>query len=223
MSNFDRNWRPTRRESASSDLAARADELRASLRPLNPELIAARSGLAYLSLGPDRGELHFPFWGKLVKVTWPELTAYNEADGALPAFQQALFLYYLLTADGAPLTGRWVSFADLPDGRIYNAAFQGYTGEELSKTFGLELDNFKAACENTGGHFVKTGGAAYRFQALPRLDLLIVYHLGDEDFPSSCKILFDACATHYLPIDGCAILGSILAKRILTSSGTPAG
>ncbi|MEW6402406.1 MAG: DUF3786 domain-containing protein, partial [Chloroflexota bacterium] len=153
----------------------------------------------------------------------PELIAYHEFDDPLPAFQQALFLYYLLTSDGAPLTGRWVSFADLPDGRMYNAAFQGYTGDELAKAFGLELEGFKVACEKAGGEFAATGDAAYRFQALPRVELLAVYHLGDEDFPSSCKILFDASATHYLPIDGCAIVGSMLTKKIMVSSGTPTG
>jgi len=211
----DRNWRPARREPVSSDLVKRADELRASLRPLDPELIAAQSGMTYLSLGPDRGELHFPFWGKLVTLTWPELMAYSEADDPLPAFQQALFLYYLITADGAPLTGRWVSFAELPDGRMYNVAFQGYSGNELARTFALNLEDFKAACGKAGGQPVVIGDAAYRFQTLPRVDLLVVYHLGDEDFPSSCKILFDASAVHYLPIDGCAILGSMLTKRIL--------
>ncbi|HJZ12415.1 MAG TPA: DUF3786 domain-containing protein, partial [Acidobacteriota bacterium] len=119
----------------------------------------------------------------------------------------------------APLSGRWVSFADLPDGRMYNAAFQGYTGDEISKIFSLELRDFETACEKAGGQAVDTGDAAFRFQALPRVELLVVYHLGDEDFPSSCKILFDASATHYLPIDGCAILGSLLVKKILTHSG----
>ena len=66
MSNFDKDWRPARREAASSDLANRADELRESLRLLDPELVAARSGSRYISLGPDRGELHIPFWGKMV-------------------------------------------------------------------------------------------------------------------------------------------------------------
>jgi hypothetical protein len=217
MSNFDKNWRPTRRDSASSDLANRADELRASLRPLDPELVAARSGVSYLSLGPDRGELHFSFWGELVKLTWPELAAYNSVDDALPTFHQALFLYYLLTADGTPLSGRWVSFADLPEGRTYNAAFQSYTGDEISKTFGLQIEDFKRACKQGDGHSLELGDATYRFQALPRLELLAVYHLGDEDFPSTSKILFDASATHYLPIDGCAILGSMLTHSLISA------
>jgi hypothetical protein len=43
---------------------------------------------------------------------------------------------------------------------------------------------------------------------------MVTYWLGEEEFPSSAKILFDATATHYLPIDVCAILGSMLVSRI---------
>ena len=216
MSNFNKNWRPAPRESAPSDLENRAGQLRVSLRLLNPELVAARSGSYYLSLGPDRGELHFPLWGKPVILSWPNLTGYSNTDDELPPLIGAILLYYLITSDGSPNTGKWVSFADLPGGRTYNPAFQGYTGNEIVKAFGLALEKFKFACEKVGGQLVEVGDASFVFQALPRVPLMVTYWLGDEDFPSSCKILFDSSATHYLPIDGCAILGSILTRMLVS-------
>ncbi|HLA88731.1 MAG TPA: DUF3786 domain-containing protein, partial [Anaerolineales bacterium] len=132
----------------------------------------------------------------------------------MPPILQALLLYYLLTADGTALTGKWVSFADLPDGRMYNAAFQGYSGDEIVKAFGFDLPAFRSACLKIGGQPVEIGSASFVMQALPNLPLLVTYWLGDEDFPSACKILFDSSATHYLPIDGCAIAGSMLAKKL---------
>ena len=128
---------------------------------------------------------------------------------------QAVVAYYFYTSDGAPLTGQWISFADLPDGRMYNSAFQGYSGNELVKVFGLNIDRFKLACEKSGGQASPAGDAAYIFYALPHLPLLVNYWCGDDDFPSSCKILFDSSVDHYLPTDVCAILGSILTRRIL--------
>jgi hypothetical protein len=184
---------------------------------MDPDQVAARSGCRYLSLGPGRGELHIPFWEKAVIFTWPNLTGYSNTDDELPLLIRAILLYYLITSDGTPLTGHWVSFADLPAGRTYNAAFQGYSGNEIVKAFGFDLEAFKTACGKAGGEFMNVGDASFVFQALPRVPLMVTYWLGDEDFPSSCKILFDSSATHYLPIDGCAILGSILAKKILSS------
>src|SRR3990172_8768550 len=214
MTNFGRGWRPSRLENSSSQLAGRMHELRTTLQFRDPGLVAARSGVSHLTFGPDRGEFYIPFFGKAITLTWLNLTGYSDADDELPPIIQALLLYYLLTADGTALTGKWVSFADLPDGRMYNAAFQGYSGDEIVKAFGFDLPAFRSACLKIGGQPVEIGSASFVMQALPNLPLLVTYWLGDEDFPSACKILFDSSATHYLPIDGCAIAGSMLAKKL---------
>ena len=215
MTTFGRNWKPSRSDAADVQFAARLDELRLALRLLDPELVAVRSAVSYLILGPNRGELHIPFWGTTCIFSFPELIGYDNRDEPLSDFQQAMFLYHLITADGTPLTNKWVSFADLPDGRMYNAAFQGYSGNEVVKTFGFDLGGFKNACLKVGGELVDLGSASFVFQALPRVPLMLTYWLGDEDFPSSCKVLFDESASHYLPIDACAILGSMLTGKII--------
>jgi Domain of unknown function (DUF3786) len=223
LMNAQMNWKPPPSGSAAAHLAARAAGLRSTLRIQDPGLVAARSGSSWLMLGPGRGELHIPFWSDTCIFSFPELLGYNQSDETLPEFQQALLLYYLVTADGVPLTGRWVSFADLPDGRMYNAAFQGYSGAEVVDHFGYDLSAFKQACLHLAGKPVEIGSAAFVFQALPRVPLLMTYWLGDEDFPSSCKILFDASARHYLPIDACAVLGSTLAHKVMAAASFKSG
>jgi hypothetical protein len=220
MPEFGKDWRPTRSPEASAKFAERVDELRESLLLLDPNLVAERSGAAYLTVGLDRGELHIPFWGNICILSWPELTGYGHLIEPQPLsdFQLAFLFHHLLTADGTPLSGRWVSFADLPDGRVYNAAFQGYSGDEIAKTFGLDLNAFHKACHSAGGQPGNLASASYVFRSLPHVPLLVTYWLGDEDFPSSCKILFDESASHYLPIDGCAILGSMLVRKLLAAT-----
>jgi hypothetical protein len=196
-------------------LESRAGELRASLEQIPAETLASRAGVSYLSIGPGRGEFHFNLFDKSVVGAFPNLTFFTPAGDKLPDFQQALLLYYFVVADGAPLTGQWVSFADLPGGRMYNQAFQGYSGDVVRNFISNDLSRFKTACLALGGQPLDLGSASFTFPALPRVPLLITFWLGDEDFPSSCKVLFDASATHYLPIDGCAILGSQLTGKIV--------
>jgi hypothetical protein len=217
---FDLGWIPPSPENLPSQLTGRIDELRSTLQSRDPNLIAAQSSISYLTSGQDRGEFHIPFLGSEFTVTWPNLTGYSETHAELPPIFQVLLLYYLATADGTALIGNWVSFADLPNGRIYNAAFQGYSGDEIVKTFGVNLPAFKSACLKVGGVPLEVGSASFVIQALPALPMLVTYWLGDEDFPSSCKILFDSSATHYMPIDGCAITGSMLAKKLRKANNT---
>jgi hypothetical protein len=196
-------------------LESRVEELRASLEPVPAEILASQTGCSYLPLGPGRGEFHFTLFGAPVIGAFPNLTFFTATGDKLSAFQQALLLYYFVSADGAPLTGKWVSFADLPGGRMYNQAFQGYSGDVVRDIISNDLPKFQSACLALGGQSLELGSASFTFSALPRVPLLITYWLGDEDFPSSCKVLFDASATHYLPIDGCAILGSQLTGKIV--------
>ncbi|MBI5935582.1 MAG: DUF3786 domain-containing protein [Chloroflexi bacterium] len=196
-------------------LESRVDELRGRLSLLPPNLLAERTGADYIELEQGRGEFHITLFSVPITLTYPDFRA---TESALPVFKQALLIYYFAHSDGTPPAGEWISFADLPDGRVYSSAFQGYTGDLLAKTFLLDLDAFRAACQKADGIPVPFGDAAFRFRALPRVDLLLVYHLGDEDFPSTCKLLFDAHAGHFLPAEACAVLGSSLAQKVLRVS-----
>ncbi len=142
---------------------------------------------------------------------------YRIENEPLPDELLVLLLLNLNTANGTPIDGRWVSFADLPDGRFYNRAFQSYTGDKLAGHFCTDLTAFERAAINLDGVKLGYKDAAYAFHVLPRVMLAVIYHLGDEDFPPTCQVVFDASASHYLPSDACAMLGSMLTRKILSA------
>ncbi len=209
------SYRPPLKPSEGKNaLAEKVAELRASLGLLDPDQVARCSGAVF-----SDGRLELGLFGKPVILPYPTLIAENEQGAALPIATQAMVLYYLTTADGAPLTGRWVSFAELPSGLMYSAAYQGYTGDHLLRNLGDRPQELKQACVACGGLPGQVGDLSFTFEALPRVPLFLSCWFGDEDFPSSCKILFDSFANHYLPIDACTILGSMLTSRILKAAG----
>lgn len=216
MTNLPSNFPFNRtRQQTPAGLESRAGELRDSLAAIPAESLASRTGASYRETAPGQGEFHLSLLGIPVLGVFPNLTFYTPSRDKLPDFQQALLLYYFSTATGAPLTGQWVSFADLPGGRMYSQAFQGYSGDAVRDAVSNQLELFKNACLALGGQPLDLGSASFSFSALPRAPLLLTFWLGDEEFPSSCKVLFDGCATAYLPIDGCAILGSQLTGKIV--------
>jgi hypothetical protein len=203
-------------QDAASQLASRVHELRQQIRQVDPYLLASRTGSHFSASEDPPPHFSLAMWGQPAVVTFPELVTYTgpelrQADGAV----QALLAYYFITADGTLAADRWISFSELPDGIFYTHAFQGYTGGELARHFHDGGDAFAAAAVKSGGLRLNFADLAFAFQALPRVPLIAACWLGDEDFPTSYRILFDASVDHYLPTDACAILGSMLTRRIV--------
>ncbi len=193
-------------------LTGRVAELRLRLQSSDPAQLADRSAVEYLPLDADRsrGEFRLEMWGRPTRVSYPEMVAWDALnDQELPTYLQAMLLYYFATCDGTPAAGQWIAFSELPDGRFYTQAFQGYTGVPLAQAFGEDLSAFSQAAEACSGERrYSFGDMAYAFQALPRVAVMVVLWQGDEDFSSTCQVLFDASISHCLPTDACAILGS---------------
>lgn len=195
----------------------RLKELRSSLQNRNLARLAEATGSEWQAAG-DKGEYRLLYWSRPVRVAVPEWEVYTGDPSVLASdFEQTMLLYYFTIADGTPIQGSWISFSELPDGKFYTQAFQGYTGRELSAAFGSDLAAFEKSCLELNGSRQELGNAAYIFQALPRVPMLVVYWLGDEDFHESAQVLFDASVSHYLTTDACAILGSTLTRRIISA------
>ena len=196
--------------------ARRIEELRQQVSLVDPNILAEKTE-SEIYYNDDGGvEFSLELWGQAVRLPYRKLEAYDLKTGAvLPLIDQTMLLYYFSFASGQPLSGRWISFADLPDGRFYNQAFQGYTGRALVQHFGDQGERFSTAADNLGGSSYPLGSAAYVFLALPRVRLMVVFWQGDEDFPSSFQVLFDALASDYLPTDAYAILGSGLTRKLM--------
>lgn len=207
----------TDRDKQTAQLIAKIDQLKDQIRKMDPPRLAERVGGTFED-GAEP-EIHLKLWGEPVTVRFPSL----ETDG-LPQRPDllALLFYHLETSDGAPLEGRWISFHELPDGKFYAQAFQGYTGAKLARALNGELELFIEACGKAGGERLSgetiPGDAAFRFEALPKVPVLAAFWSGDEDFPANAQVLFDASAPHHLPTDAYAIVGSALVRRILKSS-----
>lgn len=159
------------------------------------------------------------FLGDEVSVAWPAIEVSAERM-VLPPHVQALIVYHLAMSDGTRPTGELLSFADLPSGREYVSAFRGYTGAALVRAFGDDADVLGAALGALGGEPVAgVADAAWFVPALPRVPITVALWAGDDEFEPRIELLFDATASHHLPTDGCAVLGSWLTA--MASRGAP--
>ncbi len=197
-------------------LGKRVEEIQDKLKTKKPESLAVRTGSIYTPLDEGCGEFKLPFWGREVLLSFPDFTGkYVESGDEVNTFDLTMLAYYFDVSDGAPMNGEWIAFNQIPGGMFYAQAFQGYSGNELAKVFENDADAFIAANEKLGGRREFFGNVAYSYQVLPRVPIMVVCWLGDEDFPPSYRMLFDANAHHHLVTDAYAILGSGLTRQLI--------
>ncbi len=197
------------REKMIAQVAAQREEL----RQRDPRELAARCGAVF-----ENGILRLKFFDEMHTITFPELKVCVETTNKECGLNRSsMFFYYLLTADGAPLAGKWVAFRELPGGMFYHQAYQGYSGDRLAKAIDNHIGVFERAAKTLGGIKLDVGDAAFAFDALPRVRVAAVYYAGDEDFPASANVLFDASAIHYLPTDALGGVGSSLVDRLTST------
>jgi hypothetical protein len=200
-------------------MEAQMADQREHLRAVAPPQIAENSGAAWTPHGPDEGTLALTFLQQPLSVRVPEYVVIGPGDHEAPTMIQGLVLTYLLTADGVQRAGEWVAFRELPGGMFYHQAFTGYSGGLLSRSLHNDLDAFRRGAQAVGGsQLTALGDAAYEFRALPGIWLAVTYWLGDDEdgFPPQARVLFDRSASHYMTLDGLAIIGSHLVRRILS-------
>ncbi len=194
------------------------DKARAELGRLDPVAAAARSGARAYSRAGERG-VALAFWGRELEVAWPGGEVRSPGGGTAGTTVQLLVLHYLASADGAPQADRWLSFRELPDGRVYDAAYRRRACLPLARTFGEQPEALVAAALRLGGQRLTFGDASFMFQVLPRVRVAAILYRGDEEFVAEANVLFDAAVRHYLPIEDVAVLGGVVAWELIKARG----
>lgn len=194
-----------------AQLVARLAALRQQVAQRDPAVLARNTGSVF-----DEGCFYLPYWGRQIRIEFPALIGRDDlSERPLDTVDQAMLAYYFVEADGSALTDRWISFSELPDGQFYTQAFQSYSGAELARQIGPDYAGFAQAARRVGGRPEPFADSAFAFLVLPRVALLAACWEGDEEFPPSYRLLFDAAAGRHLTTDACAILGSSLTRRLL--------
>ncbi len=190
------------------------EKARQAFPDLDPHETAARASVAY-----EGGTFAIPFFETKYQVQWPSSAIQRAADQhEADIATRILLLHYLLHADGTPLADKWIAFRNLPGGLGYDGAFQGRANLRLAHAFGSDQGSFEAAARALGGERLDFGDASFSFRVLPRVWLAVVLYLADDEFSANANVLFDGAVSHYLPTEDLAVLGGMLAGRLIRTA-----
>ena len=194
--------------------------VREELSGKDPDKMAGFSGAKLFQDSQGNRVLSFDFLNQEITVSWPDLVVSSkQAAGDLPIQQQVLLLHYLLGAvsgGGPPLTGEWIAFQDIPDGRFYLDAFLKRAKVPLVSTFGDQPDNLVAlAVKVYGATPFDHGDISVLVKALPLIHVALILWKGDEEFPPEGNVLFDQNISRILSAEDIAWLAGMIVYPLI--------
>ncbi|MEK6987055.1 MAG: DUF3786 domain-containing protein, partial [Candidatus Thermoplasmatota archaeon] len=131
---------------------------------------------------------------------------------------QMLILHYVAGAGRAEVANRLATFREFEGGDIYYSVFKSRAIDLIVKAFGTAPEVLKHVGEMLGAEPVKTGDVGFRVHFFPKLPIVVVLWLGDEEVPASGNILFDANAGRILPTEDLSIAAETLVHRLIEIS-----
>ena len=180
------------------------------------ETIAERSGFE----PSDSQSLHIPFLDRTYLVSTPLFEFKDRADSEkeIPIQEQVLILHYLMAAETPDLTGRWISYREIPGASFYFGAFVKRAVDPLKKVFGQNISGFSRAAEKLRARIIENGDAGFEFRVLPAVPLQLILWEGDDEFPAEANILFDETIGRILSPEDVAWLAGMVVYRLIALS-----
>lgn len=126
-----------------------------------------------------------------------------------------LILHYFTQAKGTPLTGKLITFKELPTGANYFPTFSKRAVKPLIERFGTEPHLLIETAKRLGGYKAEYGDAAVRIDAFRRVPITLILWRGDEEFPPGGSILFDSSIPDYLPTEDINVLCETIAWKLV--------
>jgi hypothetical protein len=126
-----------------------------------------------------------------------------------------LVLHYLLCKSPIVLTDELISFRGFPEGQFYWQPFLSRTVKPLIGRIGNDPDLLRKNLQRFDWEEVDMGNFGARIHAFGKLYVTLVYHLGDDEFPPTADMLFDACIKQVFVAEDVAVLASRICIGLL--------
>jgi hypothetical protein len=116
-------------------------------------------------------------------------------------FSQLSILFYLLRAQKIPPTGRLLKPSELKSSQIYTKGSHLLPLEPVAGRFAADAEGFLVQGARFGGASREFGDAAVELLPFPRVPVVLILWLADDEFQARSYMLFDEVCELQLPAD----------------------
>ncbi len=204
-------------------------EARRQVLALPPEQVSAAAGARLASAPVDRAQsskaapsapsvpsvpsaLHLPVLDRELRMELPE-GELAWPDGTAPGTDYALVsLHYLARAAGPLAAEALVRYGGLPGAAAYAGAFEARAEQPLAAQLDQDSARLRETADALGTRRVD---GLWEFRFFPHLPLVMRLAPAEVPLPSACVILFPRRAGYLHHVEDLAVVGQLLAERLL--------
>jgi hypothetical protein len=156
------------------------------------------------------------FLGKSYEIFPPDGKIHYRDMTEEPAlWERILVLHYFNRADGSLLTGQYISFLQIPDGRLYVTNFEKRAIHPLLARYGTCPEEVLVPAESLHGSKMELGDLSVRIPLFPQVPVILVFWKHDREFGPRLTILFDRSVTGYLPTEDIILSTQMMAYHLI--------
>jgi hypothetical protein len=194
---------------------AKKEAIRQAVAELEHVDLAARCACLGLS-APDRGNVYLRAFGMDLILQQADFQLIK-ADTGSPAKlnDHILVLHYLLCDSPILATDELISFRGLPGGQFYWQPFLLCIVRPLVGRIGNALDLLCKNLQRFDWEPVVMDDFGARIHVIGKLYVTLVYHCGDNGFPATADLLFNACIKRVFAAKDAAVLASRICFGLL--------
>lgn len=186
-----------------------------TLAALDPDDVCRRTGASYdavpglYALKSFGREFHISPREKEIRCQSPDCEAFLRKFGFF--FRLSAIGYLTAAKDIAP-SGRLVNPENMKSGQLFFRGSHVLPLDRVAEKYAADRDGFLARGRELGGGTQGYGDASVRLLPLPRVPVVEILWVADDEFPARADLLFDSTCELQLPID---VIWSIAMLSIL--------
>jgi len=172
-----------------------------------------------LSLSAQRLEARFSDGRLTIKVLGKDFSVDPEgnlsSDIHIHPWVTIPILSYIIDGEGMPVSGKWVPFRELKNGKTWYRLFEQRCEKPLKRVADTYTDLFEDMINIFNGRQVENHYASdisLVLHPLPKVPILICYWKPEDELESSLNIFFDSTAEDNLNIESIYALGTGLVR-----------
>jgi hypothetical protein len=132
---------------------------------------------------------------------------------------QILVFRYLLCDSALRPSGKLISYRELPGGSFYMGPFRGRTVVPLVKMIGNDVKELRRRMDRFTWRDIGKGDFGAAVNLIGVLEMVLLYHAGDEEFSPDADILFDEQVKRVYSAEDAAVMAGMVCGKLMR--GTP--